>query len=213
MGLPQRLVDKLCATWGRRRSSLYGMADVQDVAAAVIERAGTVDPMKLQKLLYYVQGWSEAWRGQPMFEAPVEAWRYGPVVDEVYQTYKSYGRDPIDGPREGSPSALSPDERQTLNAVCDRYSSLASTTLGDLTHEDDAWLDAWERRGSADRGRQVIDPDEIAKSLRRASAFGHPNQRHPIDVEPALVDRAWAGDGDALQKLFSLAGADIQASE
>ncbi len=40
-----------------------------------------VTPLKLQKLLYYCQGYALALTGKPLFPEPVEAWRYGPVVD------------------------------------------------------------------------------------------------------------------------------------
>ncbi|MBQ7262906.1 MAG: DUF4065 domain-containing protein [Synergistaceae bacterium] len=49
-----------------------------------------VAPLKLQKLLYYCQGYALALTGKPLFPEPVEAWRYGPVVDSVYQAYKRY---------------------------------------------------------------------------------------------------------------------------
>lgn len=38
------------------------MATVEDVAAAIISRVGPVDQMRLNKPLYYAQGWSVMWR-------------------------------------------------------------------------------------------------------------------------------------------------------
>ncbi|MDR1165980.1 MAG: DUF4065 domain-containing protein [Deltaproteobacteria bacterium] len=40
--------------------------------------------MKLQKLLYFAQGWHLAYFDFPLFEDPIEAWKYGPVVSSVY---------------------------------------------------------------------------------------------------------------------------------
>ncbi|MDR1166513.1 MAG: DUF4065 domain-containing protein [Deltaproteobacteria bacterium] len=40
--------------------------------------------LKLHKLLYFAQGWRLAYFNFPLFEDPIEAWKYGPVVSSVY---------------------------------------------------------------------------------------------------------------------------------
>lgn len=47
--------------------------------------------LKLQKLLYFVQGASLAIFDEPAFTDTIEAWRYGPVVPNVYYPYSLYG--------------------------------------------------------------------------------------------------------------------------
>lgn len=44
--------------------------------------------MKLQKLLYYVQGFHIAVFNRPLFNEDIEAWMYGPVVPAVYEYYQ-----------------------------------------------------------------------------------------------------------------------------
>ena len=39
--------------------------------------------MKLQKMLYYQQGFHLAYFGTPLFDEEIEAWMYGPVVPSV----------------------------------------------------------------------------------------------------------------------------------
>ena len=41
------------------------------------ENCYSLTPLKLQKILYYVQGWSYVWDGKPMFNEEFEAWQYG----------------------------------------------------------------------------------------------------------------------------------------
>ena len=55
-----------------------------DMSAAPDESV-LVSPLRLQKLLYYCQGWSLALLGRPLFRQPIEAWMNGPVVKDVYQ--------------------------------------------------------------------------------------------------------------------------------
>ena len=49
-----------------------------------------VTPLKLQKLLYYCQGYSLALTGKPAFRDQIDAWNFGPVLESVYQAYKKY---------------------------------------------------------------------------------------------------------------------------
>ena len=43
----------------------------------------SLTPLKLQKILYYAQGWSYVWDGVPLFEEEFEAWQYGPVNRQI----------------------------------------------------------------------------------------------------------------------------------
>ncbi len=47
--------------------------------------------MKLLKLIYLAHGCSLAILERPLIDEPIEAWRYGPVVGNVYHALKHYG--------------------------------------------------------------------------------------------------------------------------
>ena len=70
------------------------MATAIDVARYIVtffqEAGDPVSNLKLQKLLYYVQGWSLALDNKPAFQDRLEAWVHGPVQSSVYGTFKSY---------------------------------------------------------------------------------------------------------------------------
>ena len=52
--------------------------------------------LKLQKLLYYAQGvFLSMNNGNKLFSERIMAWEHGPVVKEVYDYFKSYGRSEI----------------------------------------------------------------------------------------------------------------------
>ena len=73
-----------------------------DVANELLKRAADngggdlLTNLKLQKMLYYEQGFHLAYFNEPLFEEPIEAWQYGPVVPVVYNYYKSRGRNGIE---------------------------------------------------------------------------------------------------------------------
>lgn len=180
------------------------MATARDVAAAILQRSESVDQMKLQKLLYYCQGWNLAWTGRPLFTDTVEAWRYGPMVDAVYQDYKGFGDEPIEAPASGDAERLTEDELHVVTSVLARYGKLSGTTLAEMTHNDHAWREAWGERGEYDRGRQTIKTDRIVTSFRRGS-FGHPKQRGTVDPIDERLQRAAEGDSSAIAEILSSA--------
>ncbi|HEX2981988.1 MAG TPA: type II toxin-antitoxin system antitoxin SocA domain-containing protein [Ignavibacteriales bacterium] len=50
-----------------------------------------VDPMKLQKLLYFAYGWYYAYYDKPLFRDQLKAWQWGPVIEDIYHAFKKYG--------------------------------------------------------------------------------------------------------------------------
>lgn len=56
-----------------------------------------IDHLKLQKLVYFAHGWHLAVTGCPLAWQTVLAWPYGPVFRPIYDEFKVYGRDSIDG--------------------------------------------------------------------------------------------------------------------
>jgi len=102
------------------------MPDVEDVAHYFLELegdAGEISNLKLQKLVYYAQGFSLALRGQPLFDAAIEAWMHGPVVPGLYRRFRDYGSNPIPPSAEFDSSVLSADERHLIEEVFDVYGS------------------------------------------------------------------------------------------
>lgn len=77
-----------------------GTMKALDVANYFVELAGKTSEhdltnLKLQKLLYYVQGKYLAINHRPFFADNIEAWKYGPVVNDVYHAFKQCGNYPV----------------------------------------------------------------------------------------------------------------------
>ncbi|WP_297741448.1 Panacea domain-containing protein [uncultured Tessaracoccus sp.] len=86
------------------------MTRALDVLKHINETSLRLGEVQRQKLLYYVQGWSLAWDGVPMFKDRIEAWKMGPVVPTV--CHCGSVRDP---------STLSPTQKATIDAVVKHY--------------------------------------------------------------------------------------------
>lgn len=50
--------------------------------------------LKLQKLLYYAQGYSLALLGRP-FDDPICAWDHGPAVETAWRSYNQHRKSTI----------------------------------------------------------------------------------------------------------------------
>jgi uncharacterized phage-associated protein len=105
-------------------------------------------PLKLQKILYFAQGWHLAYFDYPLFEEPIEAWKYGPVVSSIYFALSSRIRnevitEPIKGPivhdgvySEGIPEMKFPDADSELfmQSVWKTFSKKKAWELVSMTH-------------------------------------------------------------------------------
>lgn len=117
--------------------------DVKETAEKIIAKArpeygDEISNLKLQKLLYYMQGFHLACFDAPLFEEDIEAWMYGPVVPSVYELYKENGSNGIACP-EGEIIMLSADEEDIFNQVYDAYGQFSAYKLMEMTHNESPW--------------------------------------------------------------------------
>jgi uncharacterized phage-associated protein len=95
-----------------------------------------ITPLKLQKLLYYAEGLSLALRGQSLFSEPILAWRYGPVVRDVFKTYEYAGRNSIPCPADFDEGGISEDDMQIIETAMKFYGGFSAERLVDMTHSE-----------------------------------------------------------------------------
>ena len=95
--------------------------------------------MKLQKMLYYQQGFHLAYFGTPLFEEDIEAWMYGPVVPLMYEHYKANGRNGIEPDRGMEFNFEQKKELALFNEVCRVYGAYSAIGLMNMTHEEMPW--------------------------------------------------------------------------
>ena len=93
--------------------------------------------MKLQKMLYYQQGFHLAYFGKPLFNEDIEAWMYGPVVPCVYEHFKGNGNlglEPF-----AAEIALPDIEENLFNEVFQVYGAYSASGLMNMTHQEMPW--------------------------------------------------------------------------
>lgn len=144
------------------------MAKVQDVAQFFIglandqakqDRGDLMTHLRLQKLLYFAQGWSLQRYGRPLFEEDMEAWRLGPVVRSIYNEYRDNGRSGLEGSMPDA-GVFTEDEFLLLLDVAREYEKYGTGQLVDMTHEPGT---PWDVVGE----RNVIPKDLIRDYFSR----------------------------------------------
>jgi uncharacterized phage-associated protein len=119
------------------------------------EQEDWITNLKLQKLLYYAQGFHLALYGKPLFSEQIEAWHYGPVVPEVYHTYKEYKAKPISQPEDFNLDEYDQETQELLDEVYEVYGQYTAPALAQFTHQELPW-------------KNTTPGDEISHSLLKA---------------------------------------------
>lgn len=111
------------------------------------EEAEKITNLKLQKLLYYMQGVHLAYMDTPLFSDEIHAWKHGPVVDSVYRDYSGFKGSPIDVSFSAEDYSLIEkieSDTQTigiLNEVYDHYNMFSAWGLRNMTHNERPWIE------------------------------------------------------------------------
>lgn len=108
-------------------------------ARLIQELDPSAQTMKMQKLLYYVQGWSLALTGDPMIESSPQAYKDGPVYPAVREDMKYCGNRKISNAKTG---VLSDQDVEIITTVVDRFRRKGGKELADATHLESPWLEA-----------------------------------------------------------------------
>lgn len=120
------------------------MTSAKDVAKYLITLVDTdggdvITALKLQKLLYYCQGFYLAIHDRPLFSERILRWDHGPVVAEVWKEYKDSGANPLPPPAGFNFGRLSGAQREIIDEVYMIYGALSATALRNMTHEEPPW--------------------------------------------------------------------------
>jgi uncharacterized phage-associated protein len=127
--------------------------------------------MKLLKLVYIAHGWHRGYFGLNLINDAVQAWRYGPVIPDLYRRINHYGRGYIDAPIDGFGIAGDarnpvPCERtlELLDKVWDAYCNYRAEQLSSITHQKGTpWDEVWNQEGGATYTGAIIPNDLIGR--------------------------------------------------
>lgn len=160
------------------------MANVFDVAEFFVQLANESEDdqmtnLKLNKLLYYAQGAYLARTGRPLFHAQIEAWRYGPVIPEIYQKYRVCGKNPISSSEVFDREYFQEDELEVLLDVMREFGQYTGSKLVTLTHMPDTpWSEA------VNQNQKVLEIEKLKNYFQQ-----HPVARFQERITVPIVEK------------------------
>lgn len=111
---------------------------------------GSFTPMQVLKLAYIGHGYTLALTDKPLFHDRVEAWKYGPVIPNLYYVLREFGESPIPHLYTSKTNVSSPElearknelagllgdeNRGIMDDVLSGYGECSGFELSDITHE------------------------------------------------------------------------------
>lgn len=138
---------------------MAGPFDARSIANRILDHAEHqglhLTVMQLLKLVYLAHGWWLTFSGgNPLTTIRPEAWKYGPVHRDVYNSFRHFGSNPIVGRAVDSATGfeyreqVSDDIDQLLAQVVSSYGKHHAFTLSDIMHKPGTpWSVTSETRG------------------------------------------------------------------
>lgn len=123
------------------------------------ESGDVVTHLKVQKLLYYSEAWSQLLLERDLFEEDMEAWAHGPVVREVFNEFRGCGWQPLSVASELVD--IEPEVEDVLLQVLEAYGDASAKTLEKMTHKDKPWVEARGSLAPEERCNTVISKESI----------------------------------------------------
>jgi len=120
-----------------------------------------ISNLKLQKLVYYAQGFHLAMYDVPLFENEIEAWMHGPVVPELYHQFKEFGKNPIPANQDFDIPAIF--NQQQIDLICEvqeTFGQFSAWQLRNMTHEEKPWMD------HKDSAEKIIPKEELKEYFK-----------------------------------------------
>jgi putative zinc finger/helix-turn-helix YgiT family protein len=134
------------------------------IAAGVGE---AITPMKLQKLLYYADGYCLAFYDKPLINERFKAWPHGPVVESVYKEYKETGNQSISkDPGRGN---LHPEIQLHIREIMRVYGGYSASELRNMTHQEEPWKNARGNLREDEPSNQEISKEDMKIYFRKIS--------------------------------------------
>jgi len=144
-----------------------------------------LNPMKIQKLIYFAHGWHLAVSDSPLIAEKIMAWKYGPVIPVLYQAFKKYGSGPIEthagGPLEPDITDYS-DETSAwvahvvMKGVWETFGDLGAIQLSAITHE----------QGSPWYKTMMANPNRLNSQIPNGLIADYFSTRIPANVTNAI---------------------------
>ncbi len=145
-------------------------------AEYILHKSEEINHLKVQKILYFLEGYHLAVFGKSLIEGQFQAWKYGPVVPEVYQQYKTnsilYNNIKKQELSDCFVCGLSGEQLWLVNYVIDVCNKFDADMLRDITHQQIPWVDARQGLNENENSNRIISKKQIQQWFKKELVDG-----------------------------------------
>lgn len=134
------------------------------------EKGILLRPLKLMKLTYMAHAVKLSVVNDGIFLESVEAWKYGPVIDALYQKTKQFGNKkiPVDALNSYSNDKLSEVDRLMVEFTLNKWGGYSGPELSTATHQPETpWHKVWHNEGGQYSFGTIISNDIIQSHYQK----------------------------------------------
>ena len=128
----------------QQANSVFAVADVFNDKA--LGESKCMTPLKLIKLCYIAYGFYLGYGKGRLFQEKIEAWKYGPVIPELYRNLRKYRGESIKEPLRCNSVPLDGGKTQFVQNVWEAYKKFSGLDLTNLTHQEGTpWREVYDK--------------------------------------------------------------------
>lgn len=148
----------------------------------MIDKLKEVDPLSIQKLLYFTNGFSNKILGTYLFNDLPEAWIHGPVYREIYDCFSYYRGNKINygellNDREYN---LEKCEKEYLDTIIEAFGCYSGYLLREMTHLTIPWIKTRLDLGDSEYSNRLIDKEDIHDYFNKVCEDYNINDKNDI---------------------------------
>ncbi len=141
--------------------------DVANFFLKIVDRdsGSTITPLKLQKILYYAQGYYLAYFDKELFPEDFQAWAHGPANEEIYDKYKKYDFNMIPYPTEKT-TDVEDAIGEFLNDIWHTFGIYDGKYLEEQTHKEKPWIEARKGYAPGEKCQNIISKESMKEFFK-----------------------------------------------
>jgi len=150
----------------------------QFIALAKQDARSDMSPMKLQKLVYYAHAWFIAFTDNALIKEDIQAWKFGPVIPDVYHEFKAHGNANITSFatelnfEQSKLELITPvvdddddDANAIINEVWRTYKDLTPIQLSNATHAKGSPWEVVASSYGSELPKNIEIPNNLIKEI------------------------------------------------
>lgn len=145
--------------------------EIDIISKYIIAIGKEINPLALQKILYYAQGFYKAFFGKFLFEEDCQAWVHGPVFVDIYEKYKEFKSANIFIDIDYDIEDMIVDEkREILDAVIKYFGYYNGKALEKMSHYETPWINARKGLLPTENSNNIINKEDIKEYFEKVKS-------------------------------------------